>query len=68
VILDEKCPPLIPSCISLTLWGFLSRQGNASKLGFDLDGIICLVPKKSVKLSRLTFSFTFGYIELKISQ
>jgi hypothetical protein len=68
VILDEKCPPLTPSCISLALWGFLSPQGNASKLGFDLDSIICLVPKKSVKLSRLVFSFVFGYIELEISQ
>jgi hypothetical protein len=68
VILDEKCPPLTRSCISLALWEFLSPQGDASKLGFDLDNIICLVPKKSVKLSRLVFSFVFGYIELEISQ
>jgi len=68
VILDEKCPPLTPSCISLALWGFLSPQGNASKLGFDLDSVICLEPKKNVKFSRLAFSFALGYIELEISR
>jgi hypothetical protein len=68
MILDEKCPPSTPSCISFALWGFFSPQGNASKLDFDLDSIICLVPNKSVKLSRLAFSFALGYTKLEISQ
>jgi hypothetical protein len=68
MILDEKCPPSTPSCISLTLWGLLNPQGNASKLDFDFDSIIYFVPNKSIKLSRLAFSFVFGYIELEISQ
>jgi hypothetical protein len=49
----------------IALWGFPNPQGNASKLGFDLDGIICHVPKKSVKLSRLVFSFAPNYNEPK---
>jgi hypothetical protein len=68
VISNEKCPPSAPSCISFALWGFLSLQGNASKLDFDIDNIICLVLNKSVKLSRVAFSFALGYTELEISQ
>jgi hypothetical protein len=33
----------------------MNLQGNASKLGLNLDGIIFLVPKKIVKFSRLVF-------------
>jgi hypothetical protein len=50
VILDDKCPPLTPSCISHNTMGFPSPQGNASKLGFDLENIICLMPRKNLKL------------------
>jgi hypothetical protein len=46
----------------------LSPQGNASKLGFDLDGIICPGTKKNIKISRLVFSFALDYSESKIFQ
>jgi hypothetical protein len=46
--------------------GIPSPQGNVSKLGLDLDNIICLVPRKNVKLSKLAFSFAPSYSELKI--
>jgi hypothetical protein len=39
----------------VALWVFLSIQGYASKLGLNLNDIIYLVPKKSVKLSKLNF-------------
>jgi hypothetical protein len=46
--------------------GIPSPQGNISKLGLDLDSMICHVPRKNVKLSKLTFSFALSYSELKI--
>jgi len=47
----------LPHRFLVALWGFPSPKGNASKLGFNFDGIISLVPKKSVKLSKLVFFF-----------
>jgi hypothetical protein len=43
----------------------LNPQGNALKLGLDLDGIIFPGPNKSLKLSMLVFFF-FGCNELEI--
>jgi hypothetical protein len=57
-----------PHAFPITLWVFLNPQGNASKLGLDLDDIIFLIPKKNVKLSRLIFSFAPHYSELEIFQ
>jgi hypothetical protein len=46
--------------------GIPSPQSNVSKLGLNLDSIICPVPRKNVKLSKLAFSFVPSYSELKI--
>jgi hypothetical protein len=50
----------------VTLWGFPSLEGNTSKLGLDLDDIIFPKSKKSIKLSKLTFSFAHGRTKPKI--
>jgi hypothetical protein len=47
-----------PHAFLVTLWGFLSLCSNASKLGLDLDNVICLIPTKNIKLSKLNFSFS----------
>jgi hypothetical protein len=44
-----------PHAFIVALWLFPSPQGNASKLGLNLDCIIFHVPKKNIKLSRLVF-------------
>jgi hypothetical protein len=63
--LDEKCPPSTLHAFLVALWGFLTLQGKTSKLGFDLDSIICLGPKKNIKLSKLVFSFVPSYTKQK---
>jgi hypothetical protein len=55
--------PTTNSAFLVALWGFSSRQHNTTKLGLDFDGMICLVPKKNIKLSRLAFSFALDYNE-----
>jgi hypothetical protein len=49
----------------VALWGFSSFQGKTSKLGIDFDGMICPVPKKNIKLFRLTFFVAPNYNELE---
>ncbi len=49
----------------VTLWVFSNPQGNISKLGFDLDGIIFLIPKKNMNLLKIVFSFAPDYSEPK---
>jgi hypothetical protein len=49
----------------VTLWGFPSLEGNTSKLGLDLDDIICLAAKKNVKLLKLAFSLLLVVLNRK---
>jgi hypothetical protein len=44
----------------------VSLANNASKLGLDLDDIIFPKSKKSIKLSKLAFSFAHGCTKPKI--
>jgi hypothetical protein len=46
-----------PHAFLIALWVFSNPQGNVSKLGLDLDGIIFLIAKKNMNLSKLVFSF-----------
>jgi hypothetical protein len=57
--------PTTNNAFPVTLWGFPSPQGNASKLGLDFHGMICHVLKKSIKLLGLVFSFAPGCNEPK---
>jgi hypothetical protein len=41
----------------VALWVFPTFQGNASKFGFNLDGIIFPIPKKNVKFSMVDASY-----------
>jgi hypothetical protein len=59
---------LLPHAILVVLWVFSNLQGIASKLDLDLNGIIYLIPKKNVKISKLVFSFVIGRTKLKKNQ
>jgi hypothetical protein len=54
----------LPHAFLVALWGFMSPKSNTSKFSLNLDGTICPVPNKSVKLSRFFFSFFLGRAEL----
>jgi hypothetical protein len=49
----------------IRLWVFSNPQDNVSKLGLDLDGIIFLITKKNMNLSKLVFSFALDCSEPK---